>query len=128
MVSPGDRGAERVGRPGDPPQPESRVGPPDYGVGALFELVEELVEHDHAEQAEQPEVAAGDKVVCGVAVLVREVDRGRRERGTPYDTVASVGASLFTHGPEGQKRERDRYPVECAGHEIFPPVVPADDI
>jgi hypothetical protein len=42
-------------------------------ISAVFELVEEFVEHGHAEQAEEGEVAAGEGVAA-LAVFVGEVD------------------------------------------------------
>ncbi len=127
VVVPGDCCAEGVGWPGDPAQPELWVGAFDVG-GAFLELVEELVEHNHPEQAEQGQVAAGHEVVAAVGVLVGEVDRGGGDSGAPHDPVAAVRSLLLADRAEGQQRERDADSVQRAGDEVLPAVVPAEGL
>src|SRR5262249_21210312 len=119
VVVAGDGGAEGVGGAGDPAQRELGVGAFDVG-GAFFEVVAEFVGDDHAEQAEQGEVAAGDQVVAAVGVLVGEVDDGGGEGGAPHDPVAPVRGLVLADGAEGQEREGDTDPIQGPGDQVLP--------
>jgi hypothetical protein len=126
MVSPGDGGQQSVGRPGQPADAELRVLSANRAA-AILELVEELVEHEHAEQRQQRHVAAR-QCVTALAVLVGEVNGRGCEGRTPHHAVAPVRGLASLDCAESEHGKRDAYAVERSRDEVFPAAAPTKHV